>query len=91
VLEADKRSWPAAHHELSCIRRPDANHKDNVNAYIDVECLAAPIYCFLRQSYDVGAVEHGTEIASICKQNGPHDIIEVRTIRIKNVVVPVCL
>ena len=77
--------------ELTGIRGAHPDHQNDVVVGVRLEQLATARFRIAHEGNDIGALQHRTEIAAVCKHSRPHDVREVRAVRVDNVVVPVRL
>ena len=89
MLETHERDALSFDDELTRVRGADADHEHDVDVAVHGEQLAALLLGVSRERDDVDAVEHRRQIRSTGGQARSHDVHEMRTIGIDDVVVPV--
>ncbi len=89
MLETDEGNSTAAGHELSSVRRSDADHEDNIDIRVYPQESGTPLLSVARERHHVGAFQHRAKVGSVGKYCGAYDLVEEGTIGVDDVVVPV--
>ncbi|MDQ2668382.1 MAG: hypothetical protein M3Z05_20660 [Gemmatimonadota bacterium] len=91
VLETCKRYPAPGNYELPSIRGAHADHEHNVNIHVLIKQPRALLFGRAGQRDHVSAFEHLPKIGAIREGGRAHDISEVGTIAVDNVILPVRL
>jgi hypothetical protein len=75
--------------QFTRVRRADAHHENDVDVAVHREKFTALLLRVSRERDDIDAVEHRRQIRSTSRQARSHDVHEVWTVGIDDVVVPV--
>src|SRR5687767_15834535 len=69
VLEADEGNPPSVDYQLACIRRPDTDHKDDIDIGIDVEESPTLFFGISGERNDVHSFEHRPKVTPAGKSS----------------------
>jgi len=91
MLEANKRNAARIDDQFTGVRGADTDHQHDVVIGVRLEQLPTLRLRVAHERHDVGALQHGAEIAAVGKYGRTHDVGEMRTVGVDHVVVPVRL
>src|SRR4029079_6385715 len=91
MLETYERSCTPIYNELPCVRRTDSHHENDVDVDISLEKIPALVFGISCERNDIHSFEHRSQIGASCECRGLHYLGEMRTIRLDDIVRPVCL
>ena len=91
VLEASESDSATIYHELTGIRSADPHHEQEVDVNILLQELRALLLSSAGEGDNVGALEHLAQLRAIGQCSASHDVGEMRSFRVYDVVLPIRL
>src|SRR6185369_9351470 len=91
VLETGEGDATPVDDQLAGIGRSDAHHEHDVDVDVLVEKLGTTLFSRASKRDDIRALEHLEQVCSVGQCRRAHDVCEVRTVGVYDVILPVVL
>jgi hypothetical protein len=91
MLEADEGDSFTLDHELTGVRRTDANHEHHIDIRVYVEEGPALLFRISGEGDNIDSFQHRAKVYTACKCGRANDFQKMRPSGIQHVVMPVCL